>query len=117
MAVSLCLQGRPSVEVCKALALREGLCLAKQHGLSVGWAEVDAANVAAGVNSSKPSKSIVGSVFDDISSLCKDVRVVSCKAISRSGNSLAHNLASLVVSSLGDHLWQGYCPSFVCAGC
>ncbi|KAK4859634.1 hypothetical protein QYF36_009036 [Acer negundo] len=31
------LQGCFSVEVCEALALREGLCLAKQHGLSVGW--------------------------------------------------------------------------------
>ncbi|KAK3225197.1 hypothetical protein Dsin_005059 [Dipteronia sinensis] len=78
-----------------------------QHGLSVGWAEVDAANVAAGVNSSKPCKSVAGSIFDNNFSLCKDVGVASSKAISRSGNGLAHNLASLAVSSSRDHLWQG----------
>ncbi|KAK2651634.1 hypothetical protein Ddye_011490 [Dipteronia dyeriana] len=117
LVVSKCLRGHFSVEVCEALALREGLCLAKQHCLSVGWAEVDTANVAAGVNSSKPCKSVACFVFDDISSLCKDVGVFSCMAISRVGNGLAHNLTSLAISSLRDHLWQGYCPSFLCAGC
>ncbi|KAK3175742.1 hypothetical protein Dsin_032820 [Dipteronia sinensis] len=41
LALSKFVQGYFSVEVCEALALREGLSLAKQHGLSIGWAEVD----------------------------------------------------------------------------
>ncbi|KAK1560862.1 hypothetical protein Q3G72_031689 [Acer saccharum] len=84
-----------SVEVCEALALREGLCLAKQLGISVGWAEVDAANVAAGVNSPEHCRGVACFVFNDIAGLCKDVGVSKCEAISRYGNGLAHNLASL----------------------
>ncbi|KAK4842630.1 hypothetical protein QYF36_025026 [Acer negundo] len=102
-------QGYFLVEVYEALALREGLCLENQHGFSIGRAEVDAANFVAGVNSSKPCKSVACFVFDDISSMCKNVGVFSCKAIFRCGNGLAHNLASWVVSSLKDQLWQGYC--------
>ncbi|KAK1562569.1 hypothetical protein Q3G72_014184 [Acer saccharum] len=59
-----------SVEVCEALALREGLCLAKLHGLSVGWVEVDSANVDAGVNSPKPSRGIACFVLNDIAGGC-----------------------------------------------
>ncbi|KAK3210656.1 hypothetical protein Dsin_015362 [Dipteronia sinensis] len=92
------------VEVCEALALREGLCLTKQHDLSTGWVEVYAANVAAGVNSTEPCRNVVCFVFNDISALCKDVGVSKCKAISRCENGVVHNLASLAVSSSKDHL-------------
>ena len=96
-----------------ALALREGLCLAKLHGLIVDWVEVD----AAGVNSPVPSRGVACFVFNDIAGLCKDVGVSKCVAISRCGNGFAHNLASLAVSSSRDHLWQGHCPLFLSAGC
>ncbi|KAK1592332.1 hypothetical protein Q3G72_023255 [Acer saccharum] len=109
------MRGSFPVEVCEALALREGVWLAKQHGLSVGWAEVDAANVAAAVSASKSCKIAACFVYEDISSLCKDVGVFSCKAISRCGNGLAHNLVSLAVSSPRDQLWQVYCLQFLLA--
>ncbi|KAK3204144.1 hypothetical protein Dsin_018190 [Dipteronia sinensis] len=117
LALSKFVQGCFSVEVCEALALREGLSLAKQHGLFIGWAEVDASSVAAGVNSSESSRGVACFVFDDIATLCKEVRVSECKAISRCGNGVAHNLASLAVSSIRDHMWQGHCSSSLFSGC
>ncbi|KAK1551615.1 hypothetical protein Q3G72_001332 [Acer saccharum] len=110
------LHGCFEAEVCEALALREGLELASQHGLTVSLAEVDAARVAAMVNCFKPSYSIASFIFDDICSLCKIVGVVKCQAISRCGNSLAHNLVSLAVSSMREDLWQGSCPSCLFPG-
>ncbi|KAK1581044.1 hypothetical protein Q3G72_002515 [Acer saccharum] len=115
LASSKLLNGCFSVNVCEALGLREGLILTKQYGLSVGWVEVDVANVAAGVNLSLPCRSVACFVFDDISGLCKDVGVSNYKAISKYGNGLAYNLASLAVSSLRDNVWQGYCPCFLSA--
>ncbi|KAK3228382.1 hypothetical protein Dsin_000263 [Dipteronia sinensis] len=100
-----------SVQVCEAITFREGLWLANQHGLKVDWAEVDAANVAASVRCFKPTNNCASFVFDDIFGLCKDVGLSECQAISRCGNGVAHNLASLDVSSLRDNLWQGYCHS------
>ncbi|KAL5733476.1 hypothetical protein ACOSQ2_033168 [Xanthoceras sorbifolium] len=101
-AISKKLPGSFSVELYEALALREGLCLAKQWGLSILWAEVDAVNVAAAINSSLPCWSIVGFVFDDVKALCKDVGVSNCHVISRSGNKMAHHLAYLTISSRRD---------------
>ncbi|KAK0605281.1 hypothetical protein LWI29_025011 [Acer saccharum] len=56
LAFSKLVKGCFSVEVCEAIALREGLWLAKQHGLKIDCAEVDAANVAASVQCFKPSR-------------------------------------------------------------
>ncbi|KAK3228127.1 hypothetical protein Dsin_007989 [Dipteronia sinensis] len=117
LALSKFVLGYFSVEVCEALALRKGLSLAKQHGLSIGWAEVDAVNVDTGVNSSQLCRSTVCFVFNDISALCRDVWVSECKAISICGNGVAHNHASLSVSSSRDHLWQGHCPFSLFSGC
>ncbi|KAK3184848.1 hypothetical protein Dsin_032134 [Dipteronia sinensis] len=78
--------------------------------------EVDATNVAAGMNSTEPCRSVACFVFNDISGLCKDVGVSKCKAISRCGNGVAHNFASLAVSSSRDQLWQGHCHSSLFSG-
>ncbi|KAK0573437.1 hypothetical protein LWI29_008369 [Acer saccharum] len=104
------MQGCFPVEVCEALALREGLVLARMHGIDVDWAEVDASVVAAGVNGPNSSNGAASFIFDDIVGLCKDVGVVKCQAIPRSGNGVAHHLASLAVSSSRDFVWQGSCP-------
>ncbi|KAK2643902.1 hypothetical protein Ddye_019097 [Dipteronia dyeriana] len=98
------------VESAEVLALREGLVLAKQLGYNVSWAEVDAVNVAAGVNLFQPLSGVAGFVFDDVQALCKEAGISKCHAISRKGNGLAHNLASLAVSSRREQLWQGNCP-------
>ncbi|KAH7573242.1 hypothetical protein JRO89_XS03G0098000 [Xanthoceras sorbifolium] len=73
-------------------------------------AEVDATNVATGVNSRMPSRSYAGFVFEDIKALCKEVGVIYCQAIFQVENMLAYNLTSLVISSKRDHVWQGYYP-------
>ncbi|KAK3228955.1 hypothetical protein Dsin_000836 [Dipteronia sinensis] len=85
-ALSKVKHGCFSVDACKAVALREGLELARQHGVSFSWVEVDTANVADAVNSPKSPAGVASFVFDDIIGLGKVVGVVKCQAISRSGN-------------------------------
>ncbi|KAK3206598.1 hypothetical protein Dsin_020644 [Dipteronia sinensis] len=97
------------VETGEFLALRDGLLLAKQHGLKGCWVEVDAANVAATVNDHSPSFSVAGFVIDDVKALCAEVQVYKCQAIPRSGNTLAHNLAPATISSKKNRLWQDIC--------
>ncbi|KAL5739799.1 hypothetical protein ACOSQ2_028979 [Xanthoceras sorbifolium] len=81
------------------LALRECLILAKSLSLSLSVAEVDASNVASVINSSVPSYGDASFVIDDIKALCKEVGDCCCMAIPRSGNRLAHILASTAFSS------------------
>ncbi|KAK3182748.1 hypothetical protein Dsin_030034 [Dipteronia sinensis] len=102
-------EGFFSAETGEFLALRDGLLLAKQHGLNVCWVEVDAANVAAAVNDRNPSFDVAGFVIDDVKALCAEVQVYKCQAIPRSGNTLAHNLASAAISSKKYRLWQDIC--------
>ncbi|KAK1558535.1 hypothetical protein Q3G72_003470 [Acer saccharum] len=97
------------LELLLVLALREGLVLAKQLGFQISWAEVDTANVAAAVNLLKPSSGLAGFVFDDVRALFKEAGISKCQAISRKGNGLAHNLASLAISSRKEQLWQRNC--------
>ncbi|TXG57233.1 hypothetical protein EZV62_018546 [Acer yangbiense] len=104
------MEGTFSVESAELFALREGLVLANQLGFKVSWVEVDAINVAAGVNLFKSLDGIAGFVFDDVQVLCKEAGISKCHVISRKGNGLAHNLASLAVSSRRKQLWQGNCP-------
>ncbi|KAK2662592.1 hypothetical protein Ddye_001166 [Dipteronia dyeriana] len=66
LALSKLMRGCFSVEVCEVVALREGLWLAKQHGLKVDWVEVDTVNVATSIQGFKPSRSNASFVFDDI---------------------------------------------------
>ncbi|KAK3226004.1 hypothetical protein Dsin_005866 [Dipteronia sinensis] len=81
-----------SVECAEVTAFREGLIMAKQLELNIAWVGVDAANVAACVNLFKPLCRIAWVVFDDVQALCKDAGISKCHAISRKGDSLAHNL-------------------------
>ncbi|KAL5741962.1 hypothetical protein ACOSP7_028694 [Xanthoceras sorbifolium] len=98
-AVSKLLPGSFSAKLGEFLALRECLILAKSLSLSLSVAEVDASNVASVINSSVPSYGDASFVIDDIKALCKEVGDCCCMAIPRSGNRLAHILASTAFSS------------------
>ncbi|KAL5746919.1 hypothetical protein ACOSQ2_024216 [Xanthoceras sorbifolium] len=87
----------------------EGLVVAKQLGLPVALAEVDASSVVDGVNLLKPYLSVAGLVISDIQALCSEVGIQKCQVVARSSNSLAHNLASLAISSSRYFLWQDIC--------
>ncbi|KAL5834726.1 hypothetical protein ACOSQ4_014223 [Xanthoceras sorbifolium] len=100
-----------SANVGEFLGLKEGLLLAKKLCLSVAFAEVDATFVVADLNLLQPSLGVAGLIISDIQALCLEVGIQKCLAIARSGSSLAHNLASLAVSSGSDFLWQDVCPS------
>ncbi|TXG47531.1 hypothetical protein EZV62_026825 [Acer yangbiense] len=80
------------------LALREGFLLAKQHGFKDCWTEVDAVNVVAAVNDCKPANGVAGFVTDVKASFV-EVQVFKCQFTPRNGNSLAHNPASVAISS------------------
>ncbi|KAK2650302.1 hypothetical protein Ddye_017791 [Dipteronia dyeriana] len=110
VAASKTVQGNFSAEIGEILALREGLGLAKQHGLFRCWVELDVANVVAAINDPKSTGSLAGFILDDVKAPCEEVQVSKCQAISRSGNTLAHNLTSVAVSTGRDRMWQDICP-------
>ncbi|KAL5788264.1 hypothetical protein ACOSP7_005213 [Xanthoceras sorbifolium] len=99
-------------ELGELLALREGLLLAKEFNLIIEWVELDAVNVVARVFNSLPC-SVMDPIFSDVKALFRDVGVSNCHAIPRSGNGMAHSLASLVFSSKEDFCWFNPEPSFL----
>ncbi|KAL5811773.1 hypothetical protein ACOSQ3_026723 [Xanthoceras sorbifolium] len=99
-------------ELGELLALREGLLLAKELNLNIEWVELDAVNVVARVSSSFPC-SVLDPIVSDGKALFRAVGVSNCLAIPRSGNAMAHSLASLAFSSKEEFLV--FCNrSFVC---
>ncbi|KAL5748495.1 hypothetical protein ACOSP7_025537 [Xanthoceras sorbifolium] len=105
VSLSKPLRGCVSAELGEFLALREGLLLTRFFGFFGYWVEVDVSNVASAVQLSLPSLGVAGLVLNDILSLVSEVQVCKCLAISRSGNSLAHDLASAAFSSNREVLW------------
>ncbi|KAL5779922.1 hypothetical protein ACOSQ2_010659 [Xanthoceras sorbifolium] len=73
-------------------------------GLSVQWVGVDSCNVISLVKGADVDMSVNGCVISDIKALLNDVGVFKCHAIPRSGNGMAHSLASLSLSSFKDQL-------------
>ncbi|KAK0579754.1 hypothetical protein LWI29_030939 [Acer saccharum] len=82
----------PTLFIGEFLALREGLLMAKSLNLQVQVVEVDASIVATALNSSTSDLGDASFVINDIHALFKEVGVLKCQAVPRSGNSLAHNL-------------------------
>ncbi|KAL5790376.1 hypothetical protein ACOSQ2_005264 [Xanthoceras sorbifolium] len=74
-------------------------------GLKVDWVEIDAANVAAAINSPSLVDGVAGGIFFDVKALCREVGVSKCHTISRSWNGVAHTLASLAFSSVEEQVW------------
>ena len=68
-------------------------------------AEVDAVNIANVVNSPDIVNCVAKFIVNDIKDLMKEVGNCLCQAISRVGNTLAHDLASLAISSGKEHIW------------
>ncbi|KAK0578711.1 hypothetical protein LWI29_014941 [Acer saccharum] len=83
------------------------------HNLFINLAEVDASTVAYALNSPSFDLCDASYVINDIRTLLKEVSVPKCLAIPRSGNSLAHNLASLAVSSSKEKSWLNVSPSCI----
>ncbi|KAL5759510.1 hypothetical protein ACOSQ2_018348 [Xanthoceras sorbifolium] len=111
-AVSKKFPGFFSAEVGELIALREGLLLVKSLGLKICVAEVDASNVASMVNEAGSSLGDASFIVEEIKVLCSEVGDCRCLSIPRSGNRLAHVLASSAFSSNGDQSW-----SFVSKNC
>ncbi|KAK2643001.1 hypothetical protein Ddye_024764 [Dipteronia dyeriana] len=83
----------------------------KTIDLKVPWVEVDVVNVIAIVNSVNNLRNPSGLIENTgIKALCKYVDVVSCQAISRDRNGMAHTLASVALSSKEDQIWHGVRP-------
>ncbi|KAL5790036.1 hypothetical protein ACOSQ2_004924 [Xanthoceras sorbifolium] len=99
-------------ELGELLALREGLLLAKEFNLIIEWVELDAASVVARLLNSLPI-SVLDPIFSDVKALFRAVRVSNCHAIPRSGNRMAHSLASLAFSSKEEFCWFNLEPNFL----
>ncbi|KAL5823720.1 hypothetical protein ACOSQ4_021620 [Xanthoceras sorbifolium] len=95
------------------LALREGLLLAKNLGLSVQLIEVDACNVVSNVLGDDSCGGENELIVLDIKALLQVVGFVKCQAISRKSNGVVHNLASLALSSLEERYWHNVCLSCI----
>ncbi|KAL5839128.1 hypothetical protein ACOSQ3_011833 [Xanthoceras sorbifolium] len=76
----------------------EGLLLAKEFNLIIAWVELDAVNVVTRVLNSL-SSSVLDPIISDVKALFRAVGVSNCHVIPRSGNGMAHSLASLAFSS------------------
>ncbi|KAK3211741.1 hypothetical protein Dsin_016447 [Dipteronia sinensis] len=94
-----------TAEIGEFLAIREGLLMVKNHNLHIYSAEVDASAVASTLNSSSFDLCYASFVINNIKALLKEIGVLKCQAIPRSGNRLAHNFASLVSSSIKENFW------------
>ncbi|KAL5806555.1 hypothetical protein ACOSQ4_029288 [Xanthoceras sorbifolium] len=99
-------------ELGELLALREGLLLAKEFNLIIEWVELDAVNVVARVFNSLFCY-VMDPIISDVKALFRDVGVSNCHAIPRSGNGMAHSLASLAFSSKEEFCWFNPEPSFL----
>ncbi|KAI9191588.1 hypothetical protein LWI28_010488 [Acer negundo] len=95
-------------ELGELLAVREGLLLAKTLKLSMHLVEMDARNASSAINSLTSLASSAGCIIDDIKALCKDVGVLKCQAIPRSGNDkagmISEGYAWLITASLSNSL-------------
>ncbi|KAK3183029.1 hypothetical protein Dsin_030315 [Dipteronia sinensis] len=105
-ALSKPISGIFTAEMGELLAVREGLLLVKFLKLSIQWVEVDASNVDFVVNSTDFLGGFAGCVIEDIKALSKDVGVLKCQAIPRSGNGVAHTLTALAFSYREEKIWQ-----------
>ncbi|KAK3184187.1 hypothetical protein Dsin_031473 [Dipteronia sinensis] len=63
-------------------------------------------NMVIAVNDRKPANVVDGFMIDDVKALCAYVQIFICQAIPRNGSLLAHNLASVTVSSKRDQMRQ-----------
>ncbi|KAK0595956.1 hypothetical protein LWI29_011430 [Acer saccharum] len=91
--------------------------MAKILKLPIQLMEVDACNVASAINGSVSSAGSAGCIIEDIKALCKDVGVLKCQAIPRSGNGMAHTLAARAFSYREENLWQQLLPSCFSSFC
>ncbi|KAK3224988.1 hypothetical protein Dsin_004850 [Dipteronia sinensis] len=91
----------------------EGLLLAKELKLKISCVELDACNIVAMVSSGVAIPGASEFVCADVMVLFKVVEVLSYQSISRTGNRVAHNLATLAMSSMEDFLWQNVCLSSI----
>ena len=104
-ALSKPLQGSFDVVLGEFLALREGLLLAKRLNITLKLAEVDAIAVANDVNNSEIVNCNASFIVSDIKALLQEVGGCVCNAISRTGNTLAHVLASMAFSFKKEQFW------------
>ncbi|KAK0595746.1 hypothetical protein LWI29_009655 [Acer saccharum] len=107
-SLSKALRGNFNLVTCSALALREGLLLAKTFNLKIMIAEVESQLVASSLFSPTISGREANAIFKDINFLSSEVGICLGQTVSRSGNLLACNFASLASSSYRDSLWLDF---------
>ncbi|TXG47194.1 hypothetical protein EZV62_026488 [Acer yangbiense] len=96
--------------IAEALAVLEGLRLAKLGGFFPTVLESDALTVVQDICRNESLSSDVGLVIDDILFFCRDFNFFSFRHVPRLANKVAHGLAKLALSNLGEFVWSGDCP-------
>ncbi|KAK3218951.1 hypothetical protein Dsin_012921 [Dipteronia sinensis] len=105
--------GSFSTDVGPFMALREGLLLAKFYNFPISIVEFSSSFVIASLSSHLPLLGDAIFIVNDIKALFMEVGFWKCQATPKSGNYLAHNLASMVFSSVRERLWLDLSLSFV----
>ncbi|TXG70978.1 hypothetical protein EZV62_005913 [Acer yangbiense] len=102
------LPGKFTVEMGELIALREGLQLAHFYNMKVDLAEVISPKVVSILNDSIPLVGESKFIMNDIKMLVSVVGITKCLAVSKSGNSLALNLANSAFASFREWLWLDF---------
>ncbi|TXG48983.1 hypothetical protein EZV62_024858 [Acer yangbiense] len=99
-----------SPQIAEALAVVEGLRLAKNGGFFPAVLESDALMVVRDICNKVSLSSEVGLVLDDILHFCRESNFFSFSYVPRLAIKVAHGLAKLALSHLGEFVWFGDCP-------
>ncbi|KAK3229804.1 hypothetical protein Dsin_001685 [Dipteronia sinensis] len=99
VARSNLLCGSFSAEIGQFLALREGLTVTKFYNLRIQVAEVVSSKVISSLYSSFSILGDASFIINDVKDLLSKVGSYKCQSVSKFGNVLAQNLASLAFSA------------------
>ncbi|KAK1571513.1 hypothetical protein Q3G72_018476 [Acer saccharum] len=97
-------------QIAEAMAIFRGILLAFSSGLLPALLESDALSVVNEINAKEPSFADVGVVVSDILGVLGGVRVLSVNFAPRDVNVVAHGLAKLALSYVGEWVWLEDCP-------
>ncbi|KAK2651819.1 hypothetical protein Ddye_011675 [Dipteronia dyeriana] len=111
VAASLKLQAMVSPLVAEVMAVWHGVILASKSGFVPFHVEYDSLQVVDLVNKGVPSADVSSAInlILEFLTACPDW----CFHVPRTSNLVAHNLAKMVLSAVGDCCWLDSCPPCV----
>ena len=104
-ALAGCVKGVIAAEAAEVLAMRRGLSLALEIGLSNVQVESDASNLIKSLQSVKEDFSDAGNMLEDCKMLIRNFTAVEYYHVRRQGNKAAHGFAKYGASIEDEEVW------------